>query len=59
MKKERLKKGDELPLYCKNCRKETKCTYIGIQTNHKGKPTLNLFNCLECKTTFAEKIKKR
>ncbi|MBL7148435.1 MAG: hypothetical protein ISS82_06420 [Nanoarchaeota archaeon] len=49
---EELKPGDEIPLFCEFCKKETKCRYEGIQEGHKRKPIFKLFTCRECGNTF-------
>ena len=57
MKKEELKPGDEIPKFCPNCKKETKCKYNGVQEHFiTNKPWRKLFTCKECKFTFGEGV---
>jgi len=57
MNKKELKPGDEIPKFCPNCKKETKCKYNGIQEHFiTKKPWRKLFTCKECRFTFGEEV---
>ncbi len=59
MKKEELKVGDEIPIFCPVCKKETKCRYDGVQKHWlTKKDTFENYTCLEGKPNRHSFVKR-